>query len=821
VNGAIARARTFLRTTGVGVSLCAFAFAAEPVTLYYWGNDLALENDVLVALDLIQQFEVLHDGSDGKPPIKVILSQSATRERQGDPQRLMCAVAGGDPPDVVWFDRFAVGEWASRGVFLPLQEFLDEDLRERPDNPFTLRQELFFDASWDESQYQGTLYAVPENTDNRALFYNQDLLDKHGAELIAAGCVDPEDPTKPGPPRTWEQLKAATRILTAFDAKGNLVRIGFLPHSPNFGNSWLYIYGWLNGAQFMSADGSTCTLNEPRVVEALAFMTELYDIMGGAEKVIAFQSSAMGGDLDPFLSDKVAMKIDGDFYLTEIANRRRDMRLGVTLAPAPEGKQRLGWCGGFAYVIPTGCKHPREAWEFIKFLSSQRAFEIRADAGQQLSNAQGNVYIPTMSGRHDITEWAMDHYLYSNPDVAEKFKGAKRTFVEAMPFSKFRPVTPVGQLLWNEQVRAMEAGIYKQYDPDPQQNAQIALDRSAAVVQSELDRLNHPVEYPELRWRPIILGYLVLLLSGTAVAYWIAARRTQARGYFRQEFRAGYAFASPWFVGFVIFGGGPIFFSFVMSFCQYDVMSPPRWVGLRNYVDLFTNDPLFYKSLYNTVFMALSIPLTMIAGLAIAMLLSKESRGMATYRTIFYLPAITPAVAASLLWLWIFNPQEGVLNNVLRSMGLQGPSWLQNQALAKPALIIMLVWGAGGSMIIWLAGLKGIPKHLYEAAEIDGAGPIRRFWSVTLPMLSPYILFNLIMGLIGTFQIFTQAYIMTHGGPLDSTLFYVYALFNNAFRYMKMGYASAMAWVLFAIILVLTIIQLRLSRIWVHYESSE
>jgi len=414
-----------------------------------------------------------------------------------------------------------------------------------------------------------------------------------------------------------------------------------------------------------------------------------------------------------------------------------------------------------------------------------------------------------------------DSYLYSNPSVAEKFKDAKRTFVEAMPFSKFRPVTPVGQLLWNEQVRAMEAGIYKQYDPEPQKNAKIALDRSAAVVQSELDRLKHPIEYPELRWRPIILGYLALLLIGSAVAYWIAARRTQARGYFRQEFRAGYAFASPWFVGFVVFGGGPIFFSFVMSFCQYDVMSPPRWVGVRNYVDLFTNDPLFYKSLYNTVFMALSIPMTMVAGLAIAMLLSKESRGMATYRTIFYVPAIMPAVAASLLWLWIFNPQEGVLNNVLRSLGLPGPSWLQNQTLAKPALIIMLVWGAGGSMIIWLAGLKGIPKHLYEAAEIDGAGPIRRFWSVTLPMLSPYILFNLIMGLIGTFQIFTQAYIMTRGGPLDSTLFYVYALFNYAFRYMKMGYASAMAWVLFAIILVLTIIQLRLSRIWVHYESSE
>jgi len=815
------RAIGFTLAAGAWLLSCAAARAAEQVTLYYWGNDIAIENDILVALDLIQQFEVLHDGSDGLPAIKVILGQSATLDRTSDPQRLLCSIAGGDPPDVVWFDRFAVGEWASRGAFLPLQEFLEADQRERPDDPFTLHPEDFFEACWEESQYQGILYAIPDDTDNRALFYNQDLLDKHGAELIAAGCVDPADPAKPGPPRTWEQLKDATRILTAVDATGNLVRIGFLPHSPSFGNSWLYIYGWLNGGEFMSADGKTCTLNDPRIVESLAYMTELYDIMGGAEKVIAFQTSAMGGDLDPYLADKVAMKIDGDYYLTDVANKRRDMRVGVSLAPAPEGMQQLGWCGGFAYVIPKGAKHPREAWEFIKYLSSQRAFEIRADAGRQLSNAAGNVYIPKMSGRRDITEWATEKYLYSDPVIAAKFKDAKRTFIDAMPFSKFRPVTPVGQLLWNEQVRAMETGIYKQYDPDPQRNAQIALDRSTAVVQTELDRLNYPVDYPEISWRPVIVGYLMLLFLGTAMVYWVASRRMQARGYFRKEFRAGYAFASPWFVGFVIFGGGPIFFSLVMSFCQYDVMSPPRWVGLQNYVDLFANDPLFYKSLYNTLFMALSIPLTMVAGLAIAMLLSSEMRGMAVYRTIFYVPAIMPAVAASILWLWIFNPQEGVMNNFLRSIGLPGPAWLQNQDIAKPALIIMLVWGAGGSMIIWLAGLKGIPRHLYEAAEIDGAGPIRRFWSVTLPMLSPYVLFNLIMGLIGTFQIFTQAYIMTRGGPLDSTLFYVYALFNNAFRYMKMGYASAMAWVLFAIILVLTIIQLRLSRIWVHYESSE
>jgi len=236
---------------------------------------------------------------------------------------------------------------------------------------------------------------------------------------------------------------------------------------------------------------------------------------------------------------------------------------------------------------------------------------------------------------------------------------------------------------------------------------------------------------------------------------------------------------------------------------------------------MLLHDEMFYKSLGNTLFMAIGIPLGMIVSLGIAMLLSAEIRGMAIYRTFFYLPAIMPAVAASILWLWIFNPQEGILNALLQKLRIPGPLWLQDPTWAKPALILMGLWGAGGGMIIWLAGLKGIPKHLYEAAEIDGAGHWRRFFSITLPMLSPYILLHLIMGVIGTFQIFTQAYVMTQGGPVNATLFYAYALFNNAFKFLKMGYASAMAWVLFVIVFVLTGLQLYISKHWVYYEAEK
>ncbi|HOZ47085.1 MAG TPA: sugar ABC transporter permease [Candidatus Hydrogenedentes bacterium] len=304
-------------------------------------------------------------------------------------------------------------------------------------------------------------------------------------------------------------------------------------------------------------------------------------------------------------------------------------------------------------------------------------------------------------------------------------------------------------------------------------------------------------------------------------AYAYFGRKARARGFFRSEHRAGLLFASPWLLGFIVFGGGPIVFSLFMSLCEYDVFSPARFIGLKNFNTMIAGDPLFYKSLGNTLYMGLGIPLGMGVGLAIALLLNYEIKGMAVYRTFFYLPAIMPAVAASILWIWIFNPEQGILNTLLEKIGIDGPAWLQNQHWSKPALILMGLWGAGAGMIVWLAGLKGIPNHLYEAAEIDGAGPLRRFWSITLPMLSPYIFFNLIMGLIGTFQIFTQAFIMTQGGPVDSTLFYAFYLFNNAFRYMRMGYASAMAWILFALVLALTVIQLKLAPLWVHYEADE
>jgi multiple sugar transport system permease protein len=282
----------------------------------------------------------------------------------------------------------------------------------------------------------------------------------------------------------------------------------------------------------------------------------------------------------------------------------------------------------------------------------------------------------------------------------------------------------------------------------------------------------------------------------------------------------GYIFVGPWILGFLIFTLGPVLASLGLSFMDYELISAPTWRGLRNYAELITQDRLFGVSLFNTIYYTLfSVPLGIIVAFSLALLLNVQLPGMNVYRTVFYLPAVTAGVAVSLLWIWLFNPQFGLINYLLRSLGLPGPGWLVDPVWAKPAFILMSVWGVGGTVVIFLAGLQGVSRSLYEAAEIDGANTLQRFRHVTIPMMTPVIFFNMIVGIIGSFQVFTSAYVMTQGGPRDATLFYVLYLFKQGFKLLRMGYAAAMAWILFVIIIVLTLIQLRLSRKWVYYEG--
>ncbi|MDX2055278.1 MAG: sugar ABC transporter permease [Polyangiaceae bacterium] len=293
----------------------------------------------------------------------------------------------------------------------------------------------------------------------------------------------------------------------------------------------------------------------------------------------------------------------------------------------------------------------------------------------------------------------------------------------------------------------------------------------------------------------------------------------------KRDLKSGLGFAALWIVGLSVFTLYPVLASLFYSFSDFSVLEPPVWIGTGNYERLM-HDVVFWKSLKNTlIYTALSLPLGMIVSISLALLLNTGVRGMALFRTFFYLPSLVPLVASSMLWLWIFNGNHGILNVALRPIvavfGAEPPTWLSDPNWSKPALALMSAWGVGNSMVIYLAGLQDVPQELYESAELDGAGFWRRVWHVTLPMISPVIYFNLIMGIIGSLQVFTQVFVMTggaDGAPARSTLFYALYLFSTAFYDLRMGYASAMAWLLFLLIVGLTLLATKLSKSRVHYR---
>ncbi|MCC6626372.1 MAG: sugar ABC transporter permease, partial [Chloroflexi bacterium] len=282
-------------------------------------------------------------------------------------------------------------------------------------------------------------------------------------------------------------------------------------------------------------------------------------------------------------------------------------------------------------------------------------------------------------------------------------------------------------------------------------------------------------------------------------------------------------FASPWIIGFLLFTAGPMIASFYLGFTEYSMGAPPRWVGLANYQQAFTGgDPQFWPSLGRTFLYAITIvPLGLTGSLLIALLLNQHLRGTAVFRTLFFLPSLVPIVASAVLWQWLFQPEFGAINWLLSLVGIQGPLWMADSRWAMPSLMVMALWGAigGSTMVIFLAGLQGVPLEMHEAASIDGAGPVQRFFRITLPLITPTIFFNLIIGLIGALKVFEAAFVATKGGPNYATWFFILHLYQTAFQNVELGYASALAGVFFVVVVALTLVNIALSRRWVYYEG--
>ena len=812
------------------------------------------------------------------PGVKVETSPAGGGQ---NPQKMLTAVVGGAAPDVINQDRFTVSSWAARDAFLTLDDFLKSQT-----GPHAIQQSSFFDACWNETVYNNKTYAIPNGTDDRALFYSSselrrvDLIDSLGnpqppkswRELgqwslrlavtdvaITAGLLDEkgglispatwrdvevfnllvampdsearalilDDPRNLVLPVEWSSEMVNAHRFTITDRRQGIVdddgiahppeawrylRIGFIPI---YGNVWLHMYAWQNHGRFMSGDGRTCTLDDPAIVEALTWMTQFYDMFGGRPRIEGFSSSFQGEFLNPFLTGQLAMVVSTNGFLGTIARYKPQTEFGVMPTPLPPGGKPTTWSGGFSYAIPRNARHPKLAWRFIQFMTSIEAASLSTRTQLNYNRSRGRPYVMGIPANRKIGRTLAEIFIDANPDLPQRLKQGYHDCAAMMEYSDFRDVTPASQVLWDEIGRAINMATYHKLTPET------ALKLGTATIQAELDRLINSSAGGLVDWTSVALTCVALIILAIA-AMWIFKRKRFHLGRVqRRDLAAGVGFISPWIFGFVLLMAGPFVVSIVMSFAEYNVLSPAKWIGVEHYVELFTNDPIFWKSLWNTVFMMIGVPVGMAAGLAIAMLLNANIKGMSFYRTVYYLPAIVPAVASSILWIWVLHPSSGMLNILLDNFGIGQPLWLQSEDWSKPAIVVMGLWGAGSSMIIWLAGLKGIPDHLYEAAQIDGAGHWSQFVHVTLPMLSPYIFFNLIMGVIGTLQVFTQAFIMTAGGPVDSTLFYVYYLFNNAFQYLRMGYASAMAWILFVIILLLTMVQLKLAPRWVHYEGGE
>lgn len=591
--------------------------------------------------DAVRAFEEesrrAHQQDPSRPIYRVISGQTGARDQVADPTRFLISVAGGMPPDVIYFDRFAVAEWASRGAFLPLDEFIERDLREN--HPDAILPASFYESCWNEALYEGKVYGIPNSVDARALFYNKDLFRR-------AGLVD--ESGEAVPPRNWEELREYAVRLTERDERNQIRVLGF---APNYGNSWLYMFGWMNNATYLSEDGTRCLLNEERVVEALQFMVDIYDDAGGYQSVLAYQAGFQGGALDPFITGKVAMRIDGYFYMPHLAQFGRDLNFGVAPPPVSErmiqetGETQVSWSGGWSYAIPINALHQEAAWEFIRFMKSERALKIMQESEREAVEAQGRLFIPTQNPIRDFNNWLIEHYILSNPRMPQRLKEGALVFSELLPDARFRPITPVGQLMWNRQVIALEEAGYGRRTP------QQALDYGAGIVQRRLDQvLAPPSGEPITDWTFFFVSYGLLLGAIVVLVYFwdthVETRRRFLRilrfgrktdpgrviegsrgGYFRQQWWAGFLFALPWIIGFVVFGGGPLLYSILMSFCDYDVIQPARWIGFENYHYLFTTDELMPVALYNTLFMVIGIPVGLVLSLALALLLNVEIRG--------------------------------------------------------------------------------------------------------------------------------------------------------------------------------------------------
>ncbi len=762
---------------------------ARPITLtlMHWGD----KDEAQIVETLAQQYMRLN------PRVRIVrIGTPGSGEMAA---KLKTMISSGMPPDLFYLPPDMLAEVAELTLVRPVDDYIEKEIAQPGgkqwfDDYFPLMIKAWrFDAETHQ-RGEGPLYGLPKDLTPAVFYVNLDLFEKAGVPVPYDGW-------------TWDEFETAMK------------KIRDLTGTPGFEGRRIYggafeiwtdtirNFVWTFGGDFFATqpDGTVdfrnLTLDSPATQEALEFLHRVCRV----DQTVYYPSGiAKEGGQEFFIGNIGCVGPIGRWKTPRFKDITA-FKWDVVPIPYKKREFQASQIYYTAWAMSSKTRHSGEAFKLMKYLCGGEGAVMQSRLGLAIPPLQSVANSPD---------------FLSPPGLPTH---RAQTFLDATRYMRLQqtPREPEWfRLVPNQINRCIQLG-----EITPMQAAQ------------EIERLWLQELYSPLRrhaWRPfrwdVTLSMTAAVLLAVVTIVWWRAQKQRLGKLDRAQERAGFAFILPWIVGFLALTLGPMLVSLVLSFTRWSAMTPMRdadSVGLANYSQLFTADPKFATSLRVTLlFVLLVVPLTQVTALAVAILMNARVRGIATYRTIFFVPSlIVASVVGAVLWMQMYNNQYGIVNEMLRPLlrpfGLSPPDWFGRDAAVwgVPGFVIMSVWGVGGAMILYLAGLKGIPTSLYEAATIDGAGAINRFCNVTLPMLSPLIFFNVVIGIIASFQFFVQPMVMTGGGPNDLTLFYVLNLYRQAFEYHNMGYASAMAWVLFVLLLMVTILVFRSSRRLVYYEG--
>jgi len=674
-------------------------------------------------------------------------------------EKLVTSVVGGIPPDISQMGTTWMAEFYAMEALEPLDEYIK--------NSVVIKKEKFFEGSWNTNVMEEKVWGIPWYVDTRILFYRKDLLSKVGFNH---------------PPRTWDELKKIGKALAKdIDGDGKIDKWGInIPAGGGGVWSDLGIFVWQNNANFLSKDNKASSVLEPEFVEAFKFYTSLFK-----EKIAPVEGGIDVNLFQAFRTGFYPMFISGPWMIELTEKELPDLKGKWDVSPLwmnEKTKRFTSFVGGCNLVIFKKSKNKDLAFKFIEFLSTK----------------ENQVYWYKITGDlPSLRDAWKDKYFDDKPML--------KAFGKQLEDTQNPPNIPEWEQIANIVGRYVEKVTFgKQDENTVLQNMSLEIDTVLNEKYKELPRADK-----------IFIFGTILLIFGVVLYFMIGKKEVYVENFNYTP----YLFIAPAIFILVVFLFLPIVASFILSLTNCDIYSIASWdkisyVGLQNYKQLF-KDTLFWKSLLNTfIFVGVGVPMSIAISLFMAIILNEKFiKAKAVFRAGYFIPVITTIVAVAIVWKWLYNPEYGLMNWLLSLLDIPRQEWLRSPRLALPSLIIMSVWkNFGYNMVIFLAGLQAIPASLYEAASIDGANDFQSFWYVTIPSLKPTLLFVTITTTIGYFQFFAEPYVMTQGGPMNSTMSIVLYMYNYGFKFFKLGYASAVSYVLFAIIFIFTMAQFKFKK---------